>query len=66
MSDLFPISLDDMIAEADREVEMRQRVYASLLARGKMTPDQVNRRIAIMRAIGRQLRDDRDRARDAR
>ena len=61
MSDLFPVSLDDMIDEVNREVSMRERVYMGLIARGKMTPDVANRRIAVMRAIGRQLRDERDR-----
>ncbi len=61
MSDLFPISLDDMIEEADREVTMREKVYSRQLGLGTITPDAANRRIAIMRAIAARLRNDRDR-----
>lgn len=61
MSGLFPVSLDDMIEEADREVAMRERVYFRQLGLGTITPDAANRRIAILRAIAARLRDDRER-----
>jgi hypothetical protein len=51
MSDLFPPSLSDMIAEVDRELEMRRRVYPRRVADRKMTQALADRQLDRMTAI---------------
>lgn len=40
MSDLFPVTLDDLQIEVQRELKMRERVYPRLVASGKLTQDR--------------------------
>lgn len=57
MPDLFSeIPLDEMIAEAEREVRMRRAVYPKFSKTGKMTPAQ-ERQIAVMEAIAAKLKE---------
>jgi hypothetical protein len=51
MSDLFPVSIDEMIAEASRELEMRRSVYPRRVADRKMTQATADRQIDRMTAI---------------
>lgn len=43
--------------EAEREIEMRRRVYASKVARGDWTQRKADMHIAIMQSIARDYRD---------
>ena len=52
----FEITLDDMIDEAERELKMRQDVYA----RSNMNRRLANRRIDVMAAIRDKLKGERD------
>lgn len=40
-----------LIAEAEREIRMRNRVYPGLVSRGKMTQEDADRQIGLMREI---------------
>ena len=46
---------DELAACAAREVRQRRRVYPRLVARGRMTPSDRDREIAMMRAIESRL-----------
>jgi hypothetical protein len=51
MSDLFPITLAEQIAEVRRELRMREAVYPREVARrGRFTQAQADRQINTMRA----------------
>lgn len=49
--DLFGVTLPEMIAEADRETKLRERVYPKMVERGRLSNTAANRQIALMRAI---------------
>lgn len=55
MSDLLPITLLEQIAEVQREIQRRERVYPSLVMAGKMTQDRADRQTDIMRAALKTL-----------
>ena len=50
----FPLAMQ--AAEAAREVVMRQRVYPSRVAAGKMTQEECDHQIALMKAIATTLK----------
>lgn len=47
--------LEEMIACAKREVAFRYKVYPSLIARGKMTPQQAEKEKSLMYGIQKAL-----------
>lgn len=51
MADLFPVTDDDKIAEIQREIDMRRRVYPHLIAEGKLKSEIAERRIEVFAAI---------------
>jgi hypothetical protein len=51
MSDLFPITREDMAREAERELAMRERVYPRMVIDGRMKAQQAERQIAVMAAM---------------
>jgi hypothetical protein len=58
VADLFgdqPVSLQDMLGCARREVEMRERVYPRWVALSKMTQERSIQELRFMRAIVRYL-----------
>lgn len=55
MSEAAPITLDEMIACAEREVRMRKRVYPRWVEHGRMTPQAANRETRTMEAILAEL-----------
>ncbi|HYJ44041.1 MAG TPA: hypothetical protein VEW06_06255 [Xanthobacteraceae bacterium] len=61
MTELFPPSVDDMIACVKREIAMRERVYPRRIAAGHMGQELAWREIATMRAVLQTLLDLRDR-----
>jgi hypothetical protein len=59
MNDLFPeepISLREMVEEAERELHVRLSVYARSVARGKMSQSRADRYIRLQQAILATLR----------
>jgi hypothetical protein len=57
MPDLFPPTLDELIACADREVRYREKVYPRMIANGRMTQRRADREITLMREIAAELRN---------
>lgn len=51
MSDLFPFSDIDKLAEVKRELAQRRRVYPRLIEAGKMSPATADRQIAILESV---------------
>jgi hypothetical protein len=49
--DAFAPTIDELIKCAEREVEMRRRVYPRLVLKGKMKVSVSEREIALMEAI---------------
>lgn len=53
MAEVIPIEV--MIKEVKRELHMREDVYKRRVAAGKMPPEEMTRKIAIMQAVLAQL-----------
>jgi hypothetical protein len=51
MSDLYPVSLADMVSEVERELNQRRQVYARLVANGSMNRRLADRRFEVMSAV---------------
>ena len=51
MTDLFPATLDDQIAEVRRELALRERVYPNFVAKKRLTQEKADRHMAAMRAV---------------
>ena len=49
------IPISALIAEAQRELDMRRQVYWSRVRAGQMRQDEADQRIALMAAIVRRL-----------
>ena len=49
------IPVSALIAEAQRELDMRRQVYWSRVRAGKMRQDEADKRIALMAAIVKRL-----------
>jgi hypothetical protein len=62
-ADLFPVSVDVMVDEVRRELEMRRNVYPRQVAAHRMNARQADRRIEIMAALLAKLEKERDDAR---
>lgn len=56
MTQLFPPTLQDQIAEVAREVGMRVRVYKQRVYEGRMTQEKADRGIEVMSAVELTLR----------
>lgn len=54
---LFPISLEEMIACAEREIGMRSRAYPRFVEQKKMLQRKADHEIACMRAIHTLLKN---------
>ena len=58
MAQIIPfgaIPVTALIAEAQRELDMRRKVYWSRVRAGKMRQDEADKRIALMAAIVKRL-----------
>lgn len=53
----FTVSLNEQIAELDREIRLRERVYRNWIAAGKIKQDVAELRTARMRAAKDTLRN---------
>jgi hypothetical protein len=51
MTELFPIGLPEQIAEVQRELALRERVYPRFIAAGKMTQANAQKYTARMQAV---------------
>jgi hypothetical protein len=60
MPDLYPITLDDMIGEVARELELRRYVYTERCNAGRMNRRRADRQIDVMRAVLDKLKGERD------
>lgn len=58
MSDLLPITREDMVDEIERELEQREIVYPKLIAAGRLRRSRAERRVEIMRAVLELVRDE--------
>ena len=58
MAELFPITRGEMLAESEREVALRKRVYPRWVADKKLTQAKADRQIAVMEAVAKLLRED--------
>jgi hypothetical protein len=58
MTGLFDdvITKQEKVQEIEREIAMRERVYANRVAEKKMTQAKADRQIAVMRAILEDVR----------
>ena len=54
--DIFRITLNDQIAAVDREIAMRERVYPRQVLIKKLTQDEADWQIAVMREVAATLR----------
>lgn len=51
MSGLLPITLADQIAEVERELKMRAKVYPRWILTGRLTKERAARNTAVLEAI---------------
>ena len=56
----FEITLDDMIDEVERELNMRRDVYARRVRENGMNRRRADRQIDVMAAIRDKLKGERD------
>ena len=60
MSDLFggtlPISLAAQLAEVEREIKVRRRVYPRFVQNGQVSQETADRQLAVMEAVADTLR----------
>lgn len=56
------VTLDAMIAEIERELALRGRVYPRMVERGELTPKQANDQCLVLQAIRLKLLREREAA----
>ena len=56
MADLFPPTIAELVACAEREVRFREFVYPRRVATRKMTPEKAEKEISLMKAIVEELK----------
>ena len=55
MPDLLPITIEDEIAEVDREIRLRERVYPNWVSAGRLKQERADRQLELMRAVKQRL-----------
>ena len=60
MPSLFPITIDDEIAEVRREIQLRERVYPNWVHTGRLKQERADRQLEAMRAVMARLETIRD------
>jgi signal recognition particle subunit SEC65 len=56
MAELFPPTLAELVAAAEREVRFREFVYPRRIAAHRMTAEKAEKEIALMKAIVEELK----------
>ena len=58
MADLFgdAIPISDQVAEVEREIALRRRVYPRWVSNGQLKQDRADRQIAVMEAVLKTLK----------
>ena len=51
MSELFPVTLEGMIDEVKRELDMRRQVYPRAVAARRMNKREADRRVWVMESL---------------
>ena len=51
LTDSFGFSLAEQIAAVKREIGLRERVYPSQVAKGRMKQETADRELAVMRSV---------------
>lgn len=59
MPGLFPVSIDEQIAEVERELKMRGFVYRQRVTAGKLSQKKADEQIAAMEAVLETLKKGR-------
>jgi hypothetical protein len=65
MSDLYPVSLDDMVEEVRRECQSRRFAFGIACREGRMNRRRADRRIDVMDAVLKRLEEEREHERGA-
>ena len=60
IEDLFPPTLDELLACIEREVKLRRRVYPRRVADGRMTQALAEKEIRRMENVADYLRDQKE------
>lgn len=60
MTDLYPVTLEDMIAEVRRELTIRRQVYGQACREGRMNRRRADYRILMMDAVLQRLEGERE------
>jgi len=55
-----PVSLDEMIYETARELDMLKRIYSEYVLRGLMPKHRADRRIEVFQTILNRLQKERE------
>jgi hypothetical protein len=55
MAQLLSVSREEMVAEVEREIRLRRRVYPNFVRTRKLSQQRADRQIEIMEAIVRLL-----------
>jgi hypothetical protein len=58
MSDLFGVSREEMLAEVEREIALRRRVYPRWVEAGRLKLDRAERQIAVLEALAAWLANE--------
>lgn len=56
MTDLLPVTLAEMLAELERELKARARVYPRQIAKRRLTQEVADRRVQVLQALLLRLR----------
>lgn len=51
MRDLLPVTRQDMIAELERELELRRVVYPSRVLAGRLSQKKADRQFQVLQAV---------------
>jgi hypothetical protein len=60
MTDLFAITVDDMIGELEREIATRKRVFPRWVEAKKLSSSEADRRIELLEATVNYLKESVD------
>jgi hypothetical protein len=56
MPDLYRVTLNDQMAEVDREIKLREKVYPHQVAAKKLSQERADWQLAVLREVAATLR----------